>query len=72
MHKNDPPSVALPLWVPSFFLSRRTKAKQATPHSAVRQRAALIAAPCADQPGIPLCLRGHFEGERERQLEIEG
>lgn len=69
MHKNAPPSFALPLWVPSFFLGRRTKAKQATPHSAVRQRAALIAAPRADRP---LCLRGHFEGETEGQLEIEG
>lgn len=56
---------ALSLWVPSIFLGWKTKAKQPTPHSAVSHREALIAAPCADQPGIPpLSERAHWRRER--------
>lgn len=56
-----------PLWVPSIFLGRGTKAKQPVPHRAVSHSPALAALPSSSDPawGFLHCPRGHHREEEE-------
>ncbi len=61
-----PLSAAPPLWVPSIFLGRRTKAKQPAPHRAVSHRPALSAPlPAAQHRDSSIVREGTTE-RRER------